>query len=309
MWIRFITAGLVIFFAGKGMPEYIRFFSYQPYRHRQWRFLFLSAIISLPELSVILGTTLVAHDPGLGLAGILGINLFNLSILALSLLLNKDREFHIPHTAILFNIALMVIFCLGVWKGEIGFLHVSLASLVLLMTYLLYTNMFTDSAPATPYKPKLSISTIYIRFFIASLLIFATGGPLAYACREISTTFDLNNVLIGAYLLAGITCLPRLSASLSQLRDNKLSEVINNTLQSNVFTLGVLVFLTDLFYAKSPLFTIATNMHLWLAAEGILLMVILYLTLVHKIKSVFNSLLVIIIYITSFLIFLSQIIA
>lgn len=304
MWIRFITASLVIFFAGKGMPEYIRFFSYQPYRHPQLRFFFLSAIISLPELSVIIGTIVIAHDPGLGLASILGINLFNLFILALSLLLNKDRELHIPHITILFNIALMVIFCLGIWKGKMGFLHVSWASLILLITYLLYTKMFIDSAPATPYKPKLKTSIIYLRFFIASLLIFATGGPLAYACHEMITTFHLNNGLIGGFLLAGITCSPRLSASFSQLRDDKLSEVMNNTLQSNVFTLGILAFLTDLFYAKSSMFTMATNMHLWLALEGILLITIMCLTLLYKTRSVLNPFLVIIIYITSFLIFL-----
>lgn len=281
------------------MPEYIRFFSYQPYRHPQLRFFFLNAIISLPELSVVIGTTFVAHDPDLALAGILGINLFNLFILALSLLLNKDRKLHIPHITILSNIALMVIFCLGILKGKMGFLHVSWASLILLITYLLYTKMFIDSALATPYKPKLKTSIIYLRFFIASLLIFATGGPLAYACHEMITTFHLNNGLIGGFLLAGITCSPRLSASFSQLRDGKLSEVINNTLQSNVFTLGILAFLTDLFYAESPMFTMATNMHLWLALETIMC-----LTLLYKIRSVLNPFLVIIIYITSLLIFL-----
>ncbi len=304
MWIRFITASLVIFFAGKTMPEYIRFFSYQPYRHPQLKFFCLSAIISLPELSVIIGTIAVAHAPGLGLAGILGINLFNLFILTLSLLLNKYRELDVPHTTILFNIALLIIFCLGIWKGEMGFLNTSWASFVLLITYFLYTRMFTGLARATPYEPKLKTSIIYLRFFIASLLIFATGGPLAYACHEMVTTFDLNNVLIGGFLLASITCLPKLSASFSQIRNGKLSEVVNNTLQSNVFTLGILVFLIDLFYAKNPLFIMATNMHFWLALEGILLMIILYLTLVRKMSSVFNPFLIIVIYITSFLIFL-----
>ncbi|MDL1972294.1 MAG: hypothetical protein LWW78_03520 [Deltaproteobacteria bacterium] len=302
IWIRLITSSLVIFFAGRRLPEYARFFLSQPYKRTQLRHLVLNAIIFLPELSVITGAIVVAHDPKLALAGILGINLFNLFTLALLLSLNRGKEFDIHYTTVLSSIILTIVVCLGIWKGGVGILHVSWASLVLLVGYLFYTKVSMDVL-SRHTEQELKIHIIYARLFIASLLIFAVGGPLAYACHEMATAFKLNTSLVGGFLLAAITCSPRIATLSSQMREGKLSESINTTLHSSIFTLGILVFLADLFYAKAPLFVEATNIHLWLALEGILLMAISYLILIYK-RPTFSPLLIITIYITSFLIFL-----
>jgi len=265
-WLQLVIGALVIFFAGKNFSSYSQFFLTQADIKVKWIPALLWEIFkAFPECCIliyIIGTT---RNPLLGLGTILGIVSLHLVIIAL-FLYNRSEELEIPMSFwFLLGFVMLLSISIGS-KMELGVLKVGLASILVLGSYVIYfrIRVVDKNIPA----PQLSLKpvVIYIRFFIAFLLIMAGAGQISYAVKEIISLFHFSPTMTGALFLAPIACLPRFSTFFS-----KKMIVIEEVMQSSILILGIFVFLIDFFYLREAVFVQATFPLFYLSLETLFL--------------------------------------
>jgi len=267
MWIRLITGLLVIFFAGRRYPLYGRLFLEMGNLKTEWlQTLSWHIINAFPECCIILLSIPVTHNVALSLGGILGAVLINFFIIGCFFLFKKEQEnftqLNIFSTLLIG--AFSILLTLSLWlKAGSGFLRVGWASIFMLTGYIAYLKFFPVRLK-TNLKIDLDISPLILslRFFMASLLIFAGAGQLVYACKEIIAHFHLSSTLVGTLVLGPVACLPKFSSFFIK---NETPFKIKNILEANIFTLGLLTFMVDFFYFQTAIYTYAISVHFYLS--------------------------------------------
>ncbi|MCD6319373.1 MAG: hypothetical protein J7M03_01700, partial [Candidatus Desulfofervidaceae bacterium] len=269
MWIRLITGLLVIFFAGRRYPLYGRLFLGMSNLKTEWsRTLIWHIINAFPECCVILLSITVTHNAALSLGGILGAVLLNFFILACFLLFKKEHEnsTQVNIFPTLLIAAFSLLLSLSLWlKTGAGFLNVGWASIFMLAGYIVYLKFLPLKTEEISQETDLEITPfiLSLRFFVASLLIFAGAGQLVYSCKEIIAYFQLPSTLVGALVLGPVACLPKYSSLFTQ--NKTASFQVKSILVANIFTLGLLTFMVDFFYLQATVYTQATQAQFYLS--------------------------------------------
>jgi cation:H+ antiporter len=112
---------------------------------------------------------------------------------------------------------------------------------------------------------------VWLELLAAAGLIFYAGRRLSQYADIIAEKTGVSRGWIGFILLAFITSLPELSASLSSASLIKNADLaLGNIFGSNTFNLLIIVLL-DLLYQSSPLLTVVSGEHILSASLGILL--------------------------------------
>ncbi len=118
----------------------------------------------------------------------------------------------------------------------------------------------------------MHVSWIWTQFFAIALVIGFAGYQLSYYADLIAERTGLGRNWIGLILLATITSLPELMSGVSAVAFADSPDLaVGDILGSCVFNL-TLVFLLDLLYRESSVYSRATQGHILSAAFGIVLM-------------------------------------
>ena len=255
----------------------------------------LSAVTSLPELLTSLSSTVWLKNPGLSLGNILGSNLFNMTIIAMLIILwtsnfkksniSKSHSYTAWVTlAIYVAVALNM---LNIVNFEV--VTISITSIIILVLYTLGVKTMSndDGGTADEFKDETAVTTslslkqIIIRFILVSIGLVISSILITYVTDIIAARLNLGASLAGALLLGIATSLPELTSCVSLVKIGNFNVSVGNIVGSNLFNF-LIIFISDVLFIGGTVYDFAESQTKNLVIFGII-STILMLT-VLKIK-------------------------
>ncbi len=228
--------------------------------------IFLASLTSIPEMTTtITGASIGA--PNIAVGNAFGSNLFNVAIIGvLDILLMRRRpgsflagvkQYHKISgvTAILLTTLAM----LGiVWRPGVTILGIAPISFLILTGYIVGVYLAfraekrDDGDDEAELGPNLSLPVALIGFVVCGAVIVVSGVFLVQTSKEIAISTGVSASFMGAILVAIVTSLPELSASIGALRIGAHDMIIGNIFGSNMFNI-LTIFFADAAFRKGSI--------------------------------------------------------
>ncbi len=223
--------------------------------------LLLAGATSLPELlSAINGLHLGA--PNLAVGTLFGSNMFNMFMLAfVDLLAGRVRVLrrvamnHALTAGLAILLTLMAMFAplarLDLHIGWVGLESLAIIGVYLAAVWLLRRSGPAQVAAATPEELVGVPSLLHagLGFAVASAALVAVMPWLVRSAQQIAALTGLTTGFVGTTLLAIVTSLPELVASVTAIRLGAYDLTVGNLFGSNLFNMFALG-LADVFYTR-----------------------------------------------------------
>jgi len=293
VWIKFLVCLAVILIAGTKLSKYGDVIAEKTGLGRIWvGVVLLAAITSLPELATGVSSVALVGKPDLSLGDLFGSNLINLVIIAIiDVVYTRGPVLHYLGTgmvlATILSTLLIAMASTSIFLAQnvasLGILgYIGLYSPVLLCLYLLAQYMLFHFQRAQQSKPEVdgaveinyenvSIRKTSIYFGIASVATIGAGVWLGLIGNELSEVTGLNSSFIGTLFLAICTSAPEIVVSISAVRLGAPDMAVGNVIGSNLFNMGVIIFVDDLFYTTGPVLSYVTTDHIVTALFAIVM--------------------------------------
>ncbi len=287
VWLQFLASAAILVFAATRLATYGDVIAVRTRLSGMFiGTLLMAGATSLPELLSAINA--IRQDvPNLAAGSMLGSSMFNMFVLAVLDLLYQQsrilRRVAMTHalTASLANLLAGIVVFAILAGVEIKLGWVGLDSLVIIVLYFGGVRMIQGGAPA-PDPPEAEITGIpslrkgIVGFGAASAVLILVTPFLVRSAAEISETTGLSTGFIGASLVAIVTSLPELVATMAAVRLGAFDLAIGNLFGSNIFNMFALG-LTDVFFlegrflgAIDPAFAIAGILGLILTSLGLI---------------------------------------
>ena len=125
-------------------------------------------------------------------------------------------------------------------------------------------------APAPSYEGE-SLRRAFAMYAVSAAVVVGAAVWLAYAADGVATEMGWAASFMGTQFLAFSTSLPELAASFAALRLGAPDMAITNLLGSNIFNMGVVLFLDDLAFADGAIWAQIDDIHLLTAVVGVIM--------------------------------------
>jgi cation:H+ antiporter len=173
------------------------------------------------------------------------------------------------------------------------FSYIGLYSPILLCLYLLAQFMLirfqrtqqsqtSVSDPVTTGYENISLGRVSTFFTIAAMVTIGAGIWLGLIGNELSEVTGLNASFVGTLFLAICTSAPEIVVSISALRLGAPDMAVGNVIGSNLFNMGVTIFVDDLFYTTGPILSYAAMDHVGTALFAILMSCVVIIGLIFR---------------------------
>ena len=261
VWLQFIiSAGLIVFAAIK-LAEYGDIIAVRTSLSGMFiGTLLMAGATSLPELLSALNA-LAISSPNLAAGGMLGSNMFNMLMLAVLDMVGQNarilRTVAMRHaltaSLAILMIGMVVFFILADLNSGIGWIGFN--SLLIILAYvagirLIQNQVGAPSAEVVPENTKIpSLKRALLGFGLATAVLVIVTPYLVRSADQIGTITGLSAGFIGATLLAIVTSLPELVATIAALRIKAFDLAVGNLFGSNLFNMFALG-LTDVLYLR-----------------------------------------------------------
>ena len=292
VWIQFVVCLAVIGIAGTKLVKYGDLLAEKTGLGRVWvGVVVLAAITSIPELATGISSVTLIGDPDLTMGDLFGSNMVNLVMIAVIDLFYTGGPVlsyvgaGIVLTAALSSVLIAVV-ALSIYLSQ-GLFNIKLfgmigmSSLVLLLLYLLAQYILFRFRPdgseqtAPEESPAFGnhtpLRTVVISFVAAAVVTAAGGTWLASIGAQIAELTGLGSSFVGTLFLAICTSAPELVVSISAARLGALDMAVGNMVGSNLFNMGVVIFVNDLFYAGGPILQRVNPSHVVTALFALLM--------------------------------------
>jgi cation:H+ antiporter len=250
--------------------------------------LLLAGVTSVPELSSTV-SSLNQGEPNLAAGNMFGSNMFNMFLLAvLNLVYWRERILqrvvlkHALTASLVSMLSVMVLFFV-IAKLDLMIGWVGLDSILVVVGYfaaiwLIRMDSMKDSVSTEEEVEQQHLPSLkhaLIGFAIASVVLLASTPKLVESCVGIAGVTGLGTGFVGTALLAIVTSLPELVASVASIRAGAHDLAVGNLFGSNLFNLfGIGI--ADMFYREGhfmaeidPMFALAALMALMLTTFGL----------------------------------------
>lgn len=210
----------------------------------------LAAITSLPELFTSISSIAFLNETGMVVGNILGSNLFNLTVLGLTVILftkkyknGKVDKVHIFSLLIVVLMASLTLYAILAPKwmqpqvGPINFITLLILGLYILNLILQPKEDSSDS----DVEIKLSLKQIIIRFIICAILLVGVSIAITFATDELALQLNLSATVAGSLFLAIATSLPEVVSTITLCKKGNFNAGFGNIVGSNVFNFLILV--------------------------------------------------------------------
>ena len=127
-----------------------------------------------------------------------------------------------------------------------------------------------EDAPAPSYGDK-SLARAFAVYAVSAAAVVGAAIWLAYSADRVASEMGWAASFMGTQFLALSTSLPELAASFAALRLGAPDLAIANLLGSNIFNMGVVLFLDDLAFAEGVIWNAIGDIHLLTAVVGIVM--------------------------------------
>ena len=261
----------------------------------------LAGVTSLPEMVSGVTAVTVLGAPNLAVGGIVGSNMFNLTLIALmdvayqpGLILSKAQEGHILAGGL--GILLMGLIASSQLIGSVfngaGIAGVSFVSLAVVVVYLFGARLLArfqrrrvqevleQEAVVLQYG-KISQRRAYLTFVVSALVVVVAGVWLSSIAERISTETGLGRSFVGAVFLGISTSLPEIAASLSSVRMGAIDLAIGNVLGSNLFNVTLLG-LYDVFDGPKNFWAAMSPANALAAIVSIMMTAVVIISLIYR---------------------------
>lgn len=304
VWVKFAICLAIILIAGSRLSKYGDALAEKTGLGRIWiGVVLLATVTSLPELATGISSVAFVGEPDLTLGDLFGANLINLLVIAIiDVLYTRGPVLHFLGTGIVLATILSTVL-IGVAATSIYiaqnvaplgvFGYIGLYSPVLLCLYLLAQYMMFRFRPDQQSQASaeiqeintyanISLTKVGIFFSIAALATIGAGTWLGFIGDEISQVTGLGASFIGTLFLAVCTSAPEIVVSISALRLGALDMAVGNVIGSNLFNMGVIIFVDDLFYTNGPILSHVSQGHIGTALFAILMSCAVLIGLIYR---------------------------
>ncbi len=261
LWIQFLICVIVVVAASSVLSRHADVIAEKTGLGRAWvGAILLAGVTSLPELVSGVTAVTVLNAPNLAIGGIVGSNLFNLTLIAVmdmayqpGPILSRAQDGHILSGGL--GILLMGLMAtaplIGPALNGVGILGISFVSVAIVVLYLIGARLLStfqgkraeevleQEAEVLHYE-RISRRRAYLIFFGAALVVVAAGVWLSALADQISAATGLGRSFVGALLLGVTTSLPEITSSLTAVRIGAIDLAIANVLGSNLFNVTLL---------------------------------------------------------------------
>lgn len=220
----------------------------------------LAAVTSLPELFTSISSVAILDNPELVLGNILGSNIFNLSTLAVVLIIFlkmfiKDKIGKNHFITSIFVLFSNIILFLPVYLSkDYNVFNISLVSIFITVFYFISLKyMANDDTQVEDENDdcKLSIKQICFRFVICSIGLVIASILITYVTEIISNKLNLSASLSGALFLGIATSLPEVTSVVALAKKSKFNLVVGNIIGSNMFNFFIISIADFVYIGKS----------------------------------------------------------
>ncbi len=281
VWLVFFATAAVITYAASQLARYGDIIAVRTRLGGMFiGIILLAGATSLPEVLTSI-SSINLGQPNLAAGNLLGSNMFNMFLLAVLDLVNRNerilRKAALKHalsgSLAIFLIALVAFFILADLEVLLGW--VGLDSLALIAAYLVALRLIqrNSSRPAEQAEIPADTPPLWhglVGFGLAALVLIAVTPWMVEAAGEIAVITGLGTTFIGTTLVALVTSLPELVTTLAAAKLGADDMAIGNLFGSNMFNMFALG-LTDLFYTQGSFFAAIDPAFLLVGILGLLM--------------------------------------
>ncbi|MBM4251511.1 MAG: hypothetical protein FJ146_06035 [Deltaproteobacteria bacterium] len=225
----------------------------------------LAGATSLPELAVDAHAVLKGM-PNLAVGDLFGSCLFNLLILAVADLIHKERGAMfgpaaarhalsgVLSIAMVSIVAMMVLlskFDRHLTIGGLGSGPIIVGIVYIFGSRIIYRDALRSGQIKTSINLKLNMSHplwgVLIKYALCTIALLIVAPELARVADQIATNSNLGRTFIGTTLVAGITSMPEMVATIIAVRRGSFGLAAGNIFGSNAFNMVILLPLDALF--------------------------------------------------------------
>ncbi len=273
LWLEFVFCSALIVICGSRLSKYGDVIAEKTGIGRAWIGLILMAsITSLPELITGVSSVAVVGVPNIAVGDIMGSCVYNLAILALMDVVNKDRPIfqraykgHFLSSG--FSLMLISIVLASMMLGEsmpsIG--HVGLYTPAIIITYVVavravyfyekvFFSEYVETAAMAPSYEDISFRSAVVHYLINAAIIVMAATWLPSIADGLGELTGLGNTFMGSVMVAMTTSLPEVVVSIAAVRLGAQDMAIANMLGSNMFNILILA-VDDILYTRGPIFS------------------------------------------------------
>ncbi|CAG0929525.1 hypothetical protein TFLX_01336 [Thermoflexales bacterium] len=302
LWLQFLICVVIVVAASSVLSRYADVIAEKTGLGRAWvGAILLAGATSLPELVSGLTAVTVLNAPNLAIGGIVGSNLFNLTLIAImdvayqpGLILTRVQDGHILSGGL--GILLMGLIAaaplVGVALNGAALFGISFISLGIIGLYLLGARLLAvferkramevleEEAEVLHYD-RISRRRTYLTFLGAGAVVVVAGVWLSSLSDQIATETGLGRSFVGALFLGVSTSLPEITASLTAVRLGAIDLAIGNVLGSNLFNVTLLA-TYDLFDGGQNLWALMSNANILGLIIAMMMTAVVIVSLIYR---------------------------
>jgi cation:H+ antiporter len=265
----------------------------------------LATVTSLPEVATGMSSVAIVKSPDLAVGDLFGSSLINLAIIALmDILYTKGPILRYLGTGVvlatILSILLISASAVSIFLahsvvsmnllGIVGIYSPVLFGLYLVSQYMLFRfrtqqpeEARNDSDNTTDYT-GVSLKGTLIKFSLTAVVIVGAGIWLGLIGDQISETTGLKANFVGTLFLAISTSAPEIVVSIASVRIGSPEMAVANVVGSNLFNIGIVVFLDDLVFGGGPLLASVSMGHILTALFALMMSSVVIIGIVFRPK-------------------------
>lgn len=306
VWLKFAVCCAVILVAGTKLAKYGDVIAEKTGMGRVWiGAVLLAAVTSLPELMTGISSVAFVGKPDLTIGDLFGANLFNLLAIAIiDVFYRYGPVLHYLSWGIILSAASGALLTGAVGAtiyiaqnvsslslfNYIGIYSPLFFCLFLIMQFLLMRYEHREQPPPQPAEGReqpilyqdIGMMRAVTFFSLAALATAGAGTWLAFIGNELSLITGLEASFIGTLFLAFATTTPEIVVSVSALRLGAPDMAVGNVMGSNLFNMGVVILVGDLFYTTGPILSHASIDHIFTAVIVMLMSCVVIIGIVFR---------------------------
>lgn len=300
LWIGFIVCTSVIVYSGTRLSKYGDIIAEKTGLGRTWiGVVLMASVTSLPELVTGISSVTYADVPDIAVGNVIGACIFNMVTLAMLDAIHRpmpiSAKAHYGHVLSAgFGILLLGIIAISIFLGDhilslgwIGPYTLFFIVIYFIAMRLVYSYekrqvsvFIKEMAVELKYK-EISTKTAVFNYGINALVVVIAAIFLPEIGKGIAKTTGLGQTFVGTIFIAISTTLPELIVSISAVKMGAVDLAIGNLFGSNIFNIFILA-IDDIFFAKGPLLSFASQNHIISTLSAIAMTTIAIIGLTYR---------------------------
>jgi cation:H+ antiporter len=306
VWIQFVICLTIIIIAGTQLSKYGDIIAEKTGLGRVLvGMVLLATVTSLPEVATGISSVAIIQNPDLAMGDIFGSCLINLAIIAIiDVLYTKGPVLHLLGTGIVLATILSMlliaaaatsiflahsVFNLNI-LGIMGIYSPILFCLFLISQYMLFRFKTkqpdsTDNANSqSKTYESVSLKRTIVYFGLTAIAIVGAAIWLSFIGDQIANSTGLRASFVGTLFLAISTSAPEIVVSISAIRMRASEMAVANVVGSNLFNIGIIIFLDDLFFPQGPILQYVSSGHILTALFALMMSSIVIIGIIFRPK-------------------------